>query len=54
MARPEVCFSLGMGVDSVALALLWIHDPATRPCPLDRILVVSAMTERTSGLSPGP
>jgi hypothetical protein len=33
-----------MGVDSVALALLWIHDPATRPCPLDRILFVSAMT----------
>src|SRR5260370_1344894 len=44
MDQPEVCFSLGMGVDSVALALLWIHDPATRPCPLDRILFVSAMT----------
>jgi hypothetical protein len=44
MARPDVCFSLGMGVDSVALALLWMHDPATRPCPLDRILFVSAMT----------
>lgn len=44
MDRPDVCFSLGMGVDSVALALLWIHDPATRPCPLDRILFVSAMT----------
>ena len=44
MDQPEVCFSLGMGVDSVALALRWIHDPATRPCPLDRILFVSAMT----------
>jgi hypothetical protein len=44
MPLPEVCFSLGMGVDSVALALLWIHDPAARPCPLDRILFLSCLT----------
>jgi hypothetical protein len=43
-APVTVVSSLGMGVDSVALTLRWILDPHMRPAPLDRLLVVSAMT----------
>jgi hypothetical protein len=42
--RPRVVLSWGMGADSTALLLRWIHEPATRPCPLDELLVITAMT----------
>lgn len=32
-----------MGADSTAL-LRWIHEPDTRPCDLDGLLVITAMT----------
>ena len=36
--------SLGMGVESVAIFLRWIHEPETRPCPLENLTVITAMT----------
>lgn len=36
--------SYGLGVDSTAILLRWIYEPETRPCPLDKITVISAMT----------
>ena len=41
--HPAV-LSYGMGADSTALLLRWIHEPATRPCDLAGLLVVTAMT----------
>jgi hypothetical protein len=40
----RVVLSYGMGADSTALLLRWILEPATRPCRLDQILVITAMT----------
>lgn len=40
----EVVLGYGLGVDSTAILLRWIHEPETRPCPLENILVVTAMT----------
>lgn len=34
----------GMGVESVAITLRWIFEPETRPCPLDQLVVLTAMT----------
>ena len=28
--------SLGMGVESTAILVRWLTEPATRPCPLDK------------------
>jgi hypothetical protein len=36
--------SYGLGVDSTALILRWIFEPNTRPCPLENVTVISAMT----------
>lgn len=46
MNRPprRVVLSYGMGADSTALLLRWIREPATRPCRLDQLLVITAMT----------
>jgi hypothetical protein len=46
MNRPaaRAVLSYGMGADSTALLLRWIHEPATRPCALDQLLVITAMT----------
>lgn len=33
-----------MGTDSTALLLRWIYEPATRPCALRELLVVTAET----------
>jgi hypothetical protein len=40
----RVVLSYGMGADSTALLLRWIHEPDTRPCPLEDLLVITAMT----------
>lgn len=43
--RPSaVVLSYGMGADSTAVLLRWLADPATRPCDLADLLVVTAMT----------
>ena len=42
--RRRVVLSYGMGADSTALLLRWIHEPATRLCDLADLLVVTAMT----------
>lgn len=36
--------SLGMGVESTAILVRWLTEPATRPCPLDKLIVLTAMT----------
>jgi hypothetical protein len=41
---PPVVVSYGMGTDSTALLLRWICEPATRPCDLANLLVVTAQT----------
>ena len=44
LARRRVVLSYGMGADSTALLLRWIHEPDTRPCDLRDLLVITAMT----------
>lgn len=44
MSAHPVVLSYGMGADSTALLLRWIHEPDTRPCDLTELLVVTAMT----------
>ncbi len=46
MNRParRVVLSYGMGADSTALLLRWIHQPHTCPCDLADVLVITAMT----------
>ena len=34
--------SYGMGVESSAILLRWIMNPATRPCPLEDLIVITA------------
>ena len=34
--------SYGMGVESTAILLRWCFEEATRPCPLDRLVVITA------------
>ena len=34
--------SYGMGVESSAILLRWIMSPATRPCPLEDLIVITA------------
>jgi hypothetical protein len=36
--------SLGMGVESTAILVRWLTEPATRPCPLGKLIVLTAMT----------
>jgi hypothetical protein len=36
--------SYGLGVDSTAIFLRWVYEPETRPCALENIAVISAMT----------
>jgi len=33
-----------MGVESTAILVRWINEPSTRPCALDQLIVVTAMT----------
>ncbi len=44
MTGRRVVLSYGMGADSTALVLRWIHEPATRPCDLAGLLLITAMT----------
>jgi hypothetical protein len=44
MTRRRVVLSWAYGADSTALLLRWIHEPATRPCALRDLLVITAMT----------
>jgi hypothetical protein len=39
-----IVFGYGMGTDSTAILLRWILEPATRPCPLGDLLMVTAQT----------
>jgi hypothetical protein len=34
--------SYGMGVESTAILLRWCFEEDTRPCPLDRLVVITA------------
>ncbi len=36
--------SYGMGVESTAILLRWIHEPHIRPCALDQLLIITAQT----------
>lgn len=36
--------SYGLGVDSTAILLRWTFEPETRPCPLENITCITAMT----------
>src|SRR3989442_11529134 len=43
MARTvTTILSYGMGVESSAILLRWIMSPATRPCPLEDLIVITA------------
>lgn len=44
MDRLLVVFSYGMGVDSTAILLRWIHEPASRDFDLGDLVMLSAMT----------
>jgi hypothetical protein len=41
---PAVALSYGLGADSTAVLLRWLHEPASAPCDLDELIVVTAMT----------
>jgi len=50
--HQPVVLSYGLGVDSTAILLRWIHEPASRDFDLDDLVVVTAMTGdewRTTG-----
>jgi hypothetical protein len=40
----EHVLSFGMGVESTAILVRWLLEPATRPCPLEDLIVLTAMT----------
>ncbi len=40
---PVTILSYGMGVESTAILVRWILEPATRPCALSDLLVITAM-----------
>ena len=44
MAGHRIVLSWGLGRDSTALLLRWITEPATRPCPLRDLLLITAQT----------
>ena len=44
MQTPYCILSLGMGVESTAILVRWLTEPETRPCSLDRLIVLTAMT----------
>lgn len=52
MTPPQVVLSYGMGTDSTALLLRWLLEPATRPCDLSDILVITAQTGDRNGNRP--
>lgn len=41
---PKVVLSYGLGVDSTAILLRWLHEPTSRDFDLDDLVVVTAMT----------
>jgi hypothetical protein len=41
---PAVALSWGLGADSTAVLLRWLAEPATAPCDLADLIVVTAMT----------
>jgi hypothetical protein len=43
-AAPAVVMSYGMGTDSTALLLRWLLEPATRPCDLSELAIITAQT----------
>lgn len=44
MSAPEAALSYGLGADSTAVLLRWLEEPATAPCDLGDLIVVTAMT----------
>jgi hypothetical protein len=44
MSAPDAALSYGLGADSTAVLLRWLDEPATAPCELDDLIVVTAMT----------
>lgn len=41
---PKICLSYGMGLDSTALLLRWLEEPASRGFDLSDLVVLTAMT----------
>lgn len=44
MRKPHYVLSWGLGVDSTAILLRWMQEPAFRPFSWEQLLVVTAMT----------
>lgn len=44
MATPRFIVNYGMGTDSTAELMRFVHEPAARPCALEDMLVITAMT----------
>ena len=45
MARTvATILSYGMGVESSAILLRWVLSPATRPCPLQDLIVITSQS----------
>ena len=42
---PSVFFSYGMGVDSTAILLRWLHESSSRDFDLGDLVVLTAMTQ---------
>lgn len=42
--KLRVAMSYGLGADSTAILLRWLHEPDTRPAPWDEIVLVTALT----------
>ena len=43
-AAPSEVLSWGLGADSTAILLRWLHEPASRDFDLDKLVVVTAHT----------
>ncbi|MCC9186698.1 hypothetical protein [Mycolicibacterium mageritense] len=42
-STPRVVFSYGMGADSTAILLRWLHDPSSRDFDLDELVLITSM-----------
>lgn len=52
-STPTVCCSFGMGLDSSALLVRWLTDPASRDFDLSELVVLTAMTGHESAATIG-
>ena len=40
----QTILSYGMGVESTAILVRWLKDASVRPCPLDKLVVITSHT----------